>query len=141
MTRWRIGTFSVLVILAGIVAASCTGPPPAASGAIDEPVVPEAPTETPLSAPTEAPALTPEQEDAVAQGCVDADSELIDQCREVLAFAAETWPGELAAVCQYVDGSIDVVHGVAKASEAEKECAAAGIVAVDRVVATVRLPE
>ena len=125
-------------VLAVVIAAAC-------SGATSTRTPTEMPATTPTAAPAEAPtealggSLEPGRE--VEQACADADPELIEQCIELMTFVTETLPGDLVAICEYVDGTIDVVYDLDRESDAEDECATAGEAAVERVVATVRLPE
>jgi hypothetical protein len=62
-----------------------------------------------------------------------------EKCREDLELAAEVWSGSLVAVCDYSDGTGDVVR-LEKKRQAASKCSGGGLISPSRVVTVVRLP-
>lgn len=60
-------------------------------------------------------------------------------CSESLTIAADVFSGELVAVCEYPDGTGDVVT-VPTEADAEAECSADGLIEGSRVVQVLQLP-
>ncbi len=60
-------------------------------------------------------------------------------CRESLTLAADVFSGEIVAVCEYPDGTGDVILLETEA-DAEAACSADGLIAGSRVVKVLELP-
>ena len=60
-------------------------------------------------------------------------------CLEGLTLIAATAPGSLIAICDYRDGTGDIVL-IEDASDAESECSADGSISPSRVVGVAQLP-
>lgn len=77
--------------------------------------------------------------DAVAfahEACADAR---FDYCVEDVLIAVAVWPQALIAVCDYSDGSGDVVL-IENEVDAEDMCSGGGLISPSRVVAVRRVP-
>lgn len=70
-----------------------------------------------------------------AAACVDA----YERCVEGVLTMAGAAPGSLVAICDYQDGTGDVVV-VDTSAEAESECSDGGLIAGSRVIRVVQLP-
>jgi len=128
-------------LLVAIVAAACSGPAPTPTPTVALTAAAVETTPPPAFEPSAPNELSREARAAIVQACANVKSALRDQCLDLMAFVVETSPGQLAAICEYVDGTLDIVVPLDRKSDAQKECSSGGIVPVDRVIQVGRLPK
>jgi hypothetical protein len=89
-------------------------------------------------APTASPTAEPRGREArlVAKACADTT---YARCAESVTTALDVFAGSLVAVCEYGNGTGDVVL-IEKRREAKATCSGDGAIAPSRVVTVIRLP-
>lgn len=97
-------------------------------------------TTAPLSTPSAAIAPPPSTAgDLPAAAVAACANTTYTGCLKAMALAVSVFGGELVAVCEYDNGTGDVVL-IDKESDAEAKCSGSGTFNPSRVVATFRLP-
>lgn len=119
-------------------APAATSPPVPAAIATMPPPVTAAPTlrPAPTAAVTTAPSPAVDRASIVAQACLGTQYE---RCVESLLLIMDMAPGSLVAICDYSDGTGDIVL-IEDEAEAEGTCSADGMISPSRVVTVLRLP-
>jgi hypothetical protein len=98
-----------------------------------------APTQDATPPSLSTPATSPPVSDFAAIAASACADTTYRRCIESLISMSELVPGSLVAVCDYSDGTGDVVI-IEREADAEAECSGDGLISPSRVVTVVQLP-